>query len=177
MAEFPKQFAFPDPQVHVGTNNLNSVGIYGAGTSSASGGWPQSNRAIFVPFRLTSPFSVSTMWWENGATATGNVDIGIYTEDGTRLVSSGSTAQTGTNTTQSVTVTTTQLGPGLFYLALALSSSSGTIFRNTGGGIQNQRVMGLAQQASAFPLPATATLAVMTTAYLPQCGMTGRSFI
>jgi hypothetical protein len=53
----------------------------------------------------------------NGATASGNMDVGIYDYAGTRLVSSGSTAQSGTSAFQDFDITDTLLGPGIFYLA------------------------------------------------------------
>ena len=127
-----------------------------AGVSSA---WPSNNYAIFYPFSLSRRITVQSLFCMNGATAAGNIDMGIYTMDGTRIVSAGSTAQSGTNAIQALTITPTQLSPGFYYLAIAASSTSTTIFGHSVYSNIYERFMGTAGMASAFPLPATATLA------------------
>lgn len=144
-------------------------------TSPASSAWPAANRAIYVPFVLPAAYQVTKLWWANGATAAGNVDCGIYSVGGTKLASTGSTAQAGTSVVQSVSVSIL-LQPGSYYMALALSSISATILRNvpSSGPLA---AMGVAQQATAFPLPATATFAAASTAYFPMFGITSASVI
>ena len=143
----------------------------------ASATWPANNQAIYIPFELDMPMIVTQMFTVNGATASGNVDVGIYSADGTRLVSKGSTAQSGTNTIQAYDITDTYLDCGAFYMALALSSTVGTLFRLSHGAANDWLIWGGLQQASAFALPATATFAVNTTQYLPLFGITGNSVI
>jgi hypothetical protein len=140
-----------------------------AAAAPASTAWPSANRAILTPMRLPEIVTVTKLYWYNGATVSGNVDCGIYTADGRLVVSTGSTAQAGTSAGQEVNITDTQIGPGIYYLALALSSATGTIFR-TAPTLAFLKAMGLLQIASAVPLPASATLAAMATAYVPVVG-------
>jgi len=92
-------------------------------------------------------------------TASGNVDCGIYTADGTRLVSAGSTAQSGTQTLQVVALgTPLLLEPNTYYIARAQSSTVGTA-DGLPMLLYGPPMAGAAQMASAFPLPATFTFA------------------
>lgn len=146
------------------------------GATPASGAWPAANRAIFVPLTLSAPFRTAKAWWANGATATGNVDCGVYTPGGTLLGSTGSTAQAGTSVVQSATLALTLL-PGNYYLALSLSST-GTLLRTSGlSSAVGSPAAGLAQMASAFPLPASATLAAVSSSYVPLFGITSSAVI
>lgn len=133
--------------------------------------WPTNNRAIFVPFAIEAAFNAVKMRVLNGATASGNIDVGIYTWDGTRLVSGGGVAQSATSALQEFDITDKFLAPGRYYMALALSSTVGTVFRkNTTLSILN--AIGLKQMASAYPLPATVTFASFATAYWPMFDIT-----
>jgi hypothetical protein len=146
-------------------------------TSQASAVWPSANRAIYIAFELDRPMWVTQMYALNGATAAGNMDIGLYAADGTRLVSNGSVAQTGTTVLQAFNITDTYLDSGAYWMALALSSASGTMFRLTHGAANDWLIWGGLQQDTAFPLPTTATFAVNTTPYLPLFGLTGLAVI
>jgi hypothetical protein len=145
--------------------------------SHTSAAWPMANRALYIPFELDRPMRVTQMYAMNGSAAGGNMDVGIYTADGTRLVSNGSVAQTGTTVLQIFNITDTYLDCGAFWMALALSSVAGTMYRLTHGAANDWLVWGGLQQDTAFPLPATAALAVNTTAYLPLFGLTGMAVV
>ena len=151
----------------------NAPGSLGAPASST---FPSANAAYFFPFRIWTPITVRKLFAHNGATASGNIDVGIYDAQGRKLVSAGSTAQAGTNALQEFDVTDTVIGPGLFYLAVAMDNTTGTLFRSTFGGSVNSKVMGEAQQASAFPLPATATFATANVNML-LIGLTTRTVL
>ena len=157
----------------IGQESGRSVGS----SSAASAAWPSANLAILIPFRLPAPLLVQRLFLLNGATASGNVDIGIYDVAGTRLVSTGSTAQSGTSAVQSVDVTDTPLAAGLFYLALAMDGTTGTVQRKTTSNVASCKALGMAQVASAFALPATVTFATCTNAFIPYFGLTARSFV
>lgn len=131
--------------------------------------WPSANRAIYYPFYLGNPAIVRKLWWMNGTAVSGNADIGVFTEGGVRLVSAGSTAQSGTSALQEVDVTDTYLAPGTYYIGVVLSNTTGTMFR-WNPSLAALRMTGVAQEASALPLPSTATFAAMSTAYLPYAG-------
>lgn len=138
-----------------------SLGSIGAPASSALG---VANKAWFIPFRLSVPVLAQKLSWANGTTVNGNTDMGIYTYDGVRLVSTGSTVQTGASAIQTVDIADTPLGPGLYYLALATSSSTATYRRSTLATLSLARVLGIFMQLSAFALPATATFATADAA-------------
>lgn len=177
MSEFPKLFTFPDPLVVISSFGQQSVGsCFFNNSGPGSNTYPSANLAIYVPFRLTRPFIATAIILFNGGTASGNIDLGIYGKDGVKLVSTGSVAQSGTSQIQSVSITPTELGVGLFYMAVAMDNATGTIYRvGVNGPVPS--ILGMAEQASAFTLPASATFATSTQGVIPMMGITGRSVI
>jgi hypothetical protein len=146
------------------------------GAISAGNTWPTANRAIFLPFEIYQPYTVVKMSITNGATASGNFDIGIYDYKGNRRVSSGSTAQTGTATPQTVDITDTLLLPGLYYMALVFDNTTGTVANwAAGSGSDGQTLandgLGLFMQDTAFPLPDPATFAAFASTIIPLMSM------
>lgn len=133
----------------------------------ASAVYPLANLALYFPFVLAEPVLVKKVAWMNGTAVSGNVDVGVYDEVGTRLFSTGSTAQAGTSAKQEVDITDIYLTPGLYYLAIACDNTTATFLRST--QIQEvARILGCMEQTSAFALPATATFAQMARAgYIP----------
>jgi hypothetical protein len=125
-------------------------------TTPVSTAWSSANRAVFMAMRLDYPFNLRKFFWCNGATATGNVDCGIYSRAGTKLASTGSTAQSGTSVVQSAAPSAGAmlLAPDSYYLALAASSASATFLMGGNSVSEN----GGAYQDTAFALPATFTL-------------------
>ena len=178
MTDWTRSLVLPHGAVTITPNTIHSVGA-AAGTFglAASATWVTANAAIYVPFRIAQPLTVVKLFMLNGAAVSGNVDVGIYgiSDAGTptRMVSSGSTAQSGVSVIQEFNITDTLIGPGLFYLALAVDNTTATFLRQV-TLIANLELLGAAQQATAFPLPATATFAVVTSSYLPMFGLTGR---
>lgn len=147
-----------------------ALGIPNATIASAV--WPSGSLAIYIPFAVVVPITITQLFWHNGATASGNVDMGIYDAAGTKLTSTGSTAQGTVSVLQLVNITDIVIGPGCFYFALAMDNTTGTMFRTTLGALlELQRGLGMAQQASAFALPATATFAALANNYAPACGL------
>lgn len=174
MSDWPLSPIFPGWSPAIGTRSTAfAPGTTGGAAASAT--WPTANLAIFIPFTLSAPYTVTQMFLWNGATATGNFDLGIYDHVGTKLVSAGSTAQSGTSVIQVVNVTDTQLGPGLFYMALAMDGTSGTVARTAPARTAFCKILGMAQMASAFPLPTTATYATVANSFIPFFGFTDRS--
>lgn len=174
--DFPGQRPVPSVISSVG---LGGVGIFftaAAGVNEpTSQTWSSANRALYVPFKIAGPMNVQRLWWANGGTAAGNVDCGVYSIGRTKLASTGSTVQTGTNVVQSVAVSIL-LQPGSYYMALALSSTSGTV-RGRAVNTTYGRLSGMTQQATALPLPASATFATYADSVLPFFGITSSSVI
>lgn len=143
---------------------------YGVGDPGTSA-WPAANLALYIPIVLPYAYPAKRVWWVNGATASGNVDLGVYSSAGTRLFSTGATAQAGTNAPQYVTVDWL-VQPGEYYLALSLSSSTGTVQRSVIIPTAFERVLGGLQQATAHPLPSSMTPAALGQAFWPLFGLT-----
>jgi hypothetical protein len=182
-ATFAQGLALPDALFTICPMSEMSVsgalGTHSAG-SIVSAAWHSANTATFIPFRVPMPVLVAQLWWWNGATVSGNVDMGIYDRVGTRLFSIGSTAQSGTNAMQTVDVADFRLGPGQFYLAFVLNNTTGAVMGDNGNiSANNRKATGFAIMASAFPLPATATLATPTTAASDNvhCGISARTVV
>ena len=161
-------------KLHISTISPEALGSYGAalsfGTPSISVTWPATNDALFIPFTISKTILVKRMFTCNGNAVSGAVDMGIYTSDATLIVSSGSTNQAGTSLLQPFDVTDTVLGPGIYYMAAAINNTTAKIVRWI-PSILNHKKMGTAKMATAFPLPATATLATVTVTFLPLIGI------
>ena len=136
--------------------------------STTGGAYPTANVAQFYPIIVRAPFTARSFTWRNGAAVSGNVDMGIYTSTGTRLVSTGSTAQSGTSVLQTATCTATLIQPGDYYLGFACDNTTSTFGRVAIGAIPT-RSQGIVQMAAAFPLPASATFAVSALNYILDC--------
>jgi hypothetical protein len=163
------------PCVTISTNSLESLGglltAYAAppGSFSASAAYPLANLALYIPFVVCQRVPVVRLFSNNGGGVSGNIDLGIYDHTGQRLVSTGSTAQAGVSAPQMFTVAVT-LGAGRYYLAVAMDNTTGTLRRYNLSALHWVGA-GVAEQTSAFPLPATATFATMTRAYMPIIGL------
>lgn len=138
----------------------------------ASMAWGGANTACFVPFSIPWAYPVNRMFWVNGATIAGNTDVGIYTEAGARIYSTGSTVSAGASLPQYDTGTPFLLGPGSYYMAYVNDGTTGRTWGSTAVTAAAGRFMGLQQMASALPLPATATLAQWAIIGLPLFGFT-----
>lgn len=162
----------------ISTATVECIQVQAPGTWNVStAAWPAANTAYFMPFTVEQPFTVTQIFTYT-QTSSGNIDMGIYAEDGTRLTSTGSTAASGTNTVQAVDITDITLTPGRYYLAMAVDNTTHSAYRwSNNFGLEFQRATGCFQMASAFPLPATATFATLTSAYSPGVAITSRSFV
>lgn len=178
MSDFPETPVFPFGNVMVSTFGWESLGcmpIIGGGVSSNT--WPTANKAIYVPFRLSAPFTFNSISTPLG-TSSGNLDLGVYAADGTRITSKGSTAAVANVNTLSVSSTT--IGPGLFYLAMAADNTTLAVYgykltATAATGLI--RAVGVCEQTTAFALPSTATFAAFTGTLIPIIGITNRSVV
>ncbi len=139
----------------------------------SSAAWPTANKAIFIPFTLEESILVDQLWWYQGAAATDNIDIGIYTEGAVKLVSTGALAA-GTISVVNAQALVNALGidPGRYYFAVSCAGTTIALFRTATGSIETQRALGVMQMLAAHPLPSVATLVkVATTDYIPIIGL------
>lgn len=130
--------------------------------SPAAGAMSASNNLSFY-MEVVFPCDV-TVYGLNfvAANGTGNYDIGIYNSAFARLVSSGSVAMSAAGH-KTLSISNLKLSGGVpYWFGLALSSASGQVYRYAAAAAsQCHMKFGL---ESAFPLPSTATPAVMTAA-------------
>ena len=138
-----------------------------------------ANMAFYVPFILSESFPLKRMFVHNGATASGATDLGIFTNEGHRIVSASSSGnvltQAGVSVIQYYDLTDTTLTPGQYFMAISHSDIVGTVFRSA-PQVNVTRQYGVFQQATAHPLPVTATFAPMTSIYMPMFGLSQRTF-
>lgn len=141
---------------------------HAGGPSLSSSGWA-TNYITYQPIVIPWPYPVKRFFIYNGTAANGNVDMGLYSRDGSKVVSTGSFAQAGTSALQYANASYL-IPPGSYYLALGLSASSATAFMAfiTNGN----RQMGIQEQAGTFPLPNVMTPAAVSTIVFPVFGMT-----
>jgi hypothetical protein len=161
-----REFVYKPAQLHVlslgrySNNCLNSLlsGTVGITTNSS---WPANNRAQYHPINIPSYFTVARFFVGNADNATGNMDVGLYNGAGTRLLSTGSTARSGTSVVQYIDVTNTTFPPGHYYLGLVLSSSSGTVLRTSEAFVDAAGI--LQESLGSTTLPTTMTPTVVAT--------------
>jgi hypothetical protein len=150
------------------TLRLNGAAI----SAPASAAWPSANLAMYIPFTIPFPYTVSRLFWCNGSSAAANMDVGLYSLGGARICSTGSVAQVTTNVIQYAAPTATcVLTPGTYYLGVACSGTTNALFMATTTAIQN-RMAEVMQEASAIPLPSPATFASMANTNFPLAGFT-----
>lgn len=138
---------------------------------------PGANFVYYNPFMIYERATAVKMTYVVGATSNGNCDLGIYdARTKTRLVNSGSTAQGAINTLQEIDITDTILTPGRYFMALTLSSGTGTIMHTSQVDELFSNVMpAYVETTGGFGLPATAAFA-MTTASSPSVPLFGVNF-
>ena len=151
--------------------SLGGLGLataYGvAGATSLA--WPAANRALFIPLHVDITFTIDKFIWDNRNSGTANADIGLYSDTGTRLLSTGSVALHGATGPQRTNVADYIVNPGRYYLAMAYAATSSMLM--AAFSVTRLAEMGVYEQSSALPLPATATFVAITTNSLPLAGI------
>ena len=105
----------------IGGTNFGPV-IIGTGSLSAA---QTANLLILQVVNIPVANTITGLVIANGATATGNVLVALYSSDGTTLLgSSASTGQTGTSSTQDVAFQATYAAAGGTYITGVMYSSS-----------------------------------------------------
>lgn len=155
----------------------SAEGLLASSTAVASAVWPTANRAFYLPVCLAQPITIIRLFVANGTAVSGNVDVGVYLPDsnnlpGTKLISSGSTAQAGTSVCQYFDVADTGCPAGLIWLALACNNTTAQ-FQKHAPNLTTATAFGMLMQDTAFALPSSATPATLsgTPQYDPICGI------
>lgn len=172
----------PDPLLSTNSER-HGVGcdmrIIGALTGISSTAWNTANRAVYMPVYLDRPVVVLKLWVFNGATASGNIDVGLYDRNYNRLTSAGSTAQAGTNVLQEFDVADLSIAGGVYFIGIAASATTTTFFMNVSNVSGYFRGMGITQQDTALPLPNPAVPAALGTGMvsMPVAGLAFRTLV
>jgi hypothetical protein len=127
-----------------------------------------------MPFYLPWPYPVTHVFWVNGSTiTTSNADFGIYNADNVRLYSTGSTAMVGASLPQQVAVSAPFILPaGMYYFGWACDKTTSRALPFSSASVGQSQMMGLLEEAAAFPLPATMTPVAWTRAWAEiPCGI------
>lgn len=147
--------------------------------------WGTTNRAFLMRVRNPRPFQPTHAYIWNGSVVAGNFDIGVYQPDGTaltRLLSVGSNAQTGTSVLQQVAIASAPVLPaGDLVLALVCTDVTARTGRKdlpTNPTAYIERLIGMAQVESAFPLPTSITGHTSPTGFteIPIFGVAARLY-
>ncbi len=118
-----------------------------------------SGLACYQPFAIPWPYPVKRVFWFNGSTITStNAELAIYNCDGVELYTTGATAMVGASARQFVTPTVPfVLAPGAYYWGWTCDNTTNRAWAQTITSAATGRMIGLLQQSSASPLPATMT--------------------
>jgi hypothetical protein len=131
-------------------------------TFATSTAWPTANEIWYTPLYVETPVVARQMSWLNGATASGNINVGLYTESGVRLVQQTAIAQTGVSTIQFANIADTVLMPGTYFAAIQGSATTLTFLMNTQSAYRWRSCGAALEAAGSFALPAQATFASFT---------------
>jgi hypothetical protein len=153
---------------------LSSYAISGTGIGWSSGGtWPAANRALYLPFQVEAPITVTKIAVQV-TVQSGNCDVGIYDYWAARLVSMGSTAVAAAGM-QVFDIADTTLRPGYYWVAMNVDNTTAAFNRATPVA-QSLRTLAVREQAvGAVALPNPATMANPSSAYIPWVAMAVRS--
>lgn len=157
-----RQQVLPDPwmdrMVH---DSINSA----AAVLWAVGAWGGSDLAMYVPQVFPARCTPYELRFHAGNTS-GNYDLGVYDSQFRLIASKGSTAMSAAIQTLTLSNFTVEAG-SLYYAALAMSDAAGTILRVNYTPSYPAQAAGIATEAAALPLPATATPVAAARALVP----------
>lgn len=176
MSDFPELGGYPSLKNTIGTASRGSAfgDHLAAVIAGAPGGgtWPTNNAAIYMPVLVPEVF-MPVQALIIVTTQSGNVDVGLYREDGGKVWSAGSTAVAAAGV-QAFTVTAgTVLVPGLYWMAMACSTTVAAFDRYAPAN--THRPLPLMSQLTALPLPDPITPAAAGASYYPILAFHGQA--
>jgi hypothetical protein len=141
----------------------------------SSATYTSANRAFYYPVLVFGTCVIYRTWWVNGATTTdgATIEVGVYADNGAKpgaKLISGSATQGTANELQFVDVAATVLTAGRYWVAVVSSSATNTtLFRLAAPSAATDAVL-MFEQATASPLPATATPVEANFSVIYVCG-------
>lgn len=125
-----------------------------------------ANTAAFCRIVIPRPVVVNRLWCSINISS-GNIDLGLYADDGTgaspgaKLVSTGSTASPGTGS-RSFSVADTTIPAGVVWFAVSADNGTLQLARSTFGVVAS--ATGSCTKTSSFPLPSSISSPSASTA-------------
>lgn len=168
-------YSVPLPLIHAAWLNAAGQGLIPRQGTAAASTYPAANRAVFVPVEIERTVTIVAVGVFN-AGVSGNIDLGIYREDGSRVASTGSIAQSGASTIQTASLSAT-LTPGVYFMAVSRDNITTGGFFAWAPDLAFAEAICAQQMDSAFPLPSTATFANQTTGFVPEMWLMMQSTI
>jgi hypothetical protein len=178
-------YGAPVVPLRPGEQFLLSSGVEGRGIDAqnfghafnAGAAWSAANHAKYAPFLVQGTLLIVKLF-TSCSTSSGNLDVAILGSDGVKIVSSGSTPMGTANDLQEFDITDTVLAPGRYFFGMAVDNTSAfMVFASTSNEAEIN-AMGVWEEASAFPLPSTATFAKSTTSFrAPWIGAAARALV
>jgi hypothetical protein len=138
-----------------------------------------ANDAVYVPVWVPQTAVFVSGYVFNGSAANGAVswDVGIYSESGTKLGSTGATAANSNSALQRAALSASvTLTPGRYYIACAHSAAVANAVFAWAAQVPNGRWAGMYLQATAYTLPSPATFATWASKILPVFGIGQQAF-
>jgi len=137
------------------------------GGAPVSAAWPLANLALGYSFQVPERCIAYAAFYATGATAGGNLDIGIYDLAGAKIQTTGTQARVASAHTN-IDWTDLTLEPGQYYAMMSADTTA-----NYAGWVMTagmNEALGCVEMATAFVLPATITYARTTRTLLPYFG-------
>lgn len=142
---------------------------------TATTAWVTANQARYVPLIISEPYNVVKLMVYCGTTSgSGNNDMAVYDAAGTEVIAATAAAHPAAANWQEFNVTDTVLMPGLYYVGILHTTTTGTFLAWTNKEIG--RVCGVFSQAVGagnMPSP-TATFAALDQAVIPVVAVSNR---
>jgi hypothetical protein len=166
------------PHLYVSSHSdlfgIRHIRTLGLNMNDGLGAWPAANRALYHPFENPWRYPIKYLWWMNGTGTGNNMNVGIYTESGSLLIQTGSTARNSSARQQFVAVDYL-LMPGRYYYGQVCDSTATNMIYQIGSTLTTitARLCGILQEdIGGMTLPNTMNPAEFTTAVVPINGFT-----
>lgn len=170
--QFPGGTVLSTNTDHAATANMTASSALT--TSSAIG---TAKLIVYYPIVLTTPMSVALLFWVNGTTVAGNVQLGVFSDSMALLGNNGTTtAQSGTSAVQSVAPSSALFlpAPARYYLALTSDDATSTFFSSSSVAFATGTMGGLGvmtETTGTFGLANAGSQAVSTFETVFLCGI------
>lgn len=128
-----------------------------------------NNQAFYAPATLHGAATITGVM-VHVRNQNGNISVGLYSEAGTRLATSGSVSCPAAGVSEVVFTSAYTAPPGRYYLALSASGTTATFTAISSGVASGQPPFNARTQATAHPVPATATFSDTGTRYFAIAG-------